>query len=619
MSSPSTLRELCEAEGLSPDELDEVLAWALARASIIVTEIAPDSPLLELLAPRQASLDRPPARAPIDTAPAPEPVDAPPPAAVDSEPEPARTRRPTLHGLPIPSPPPPPPPRRVEPPDAPATLVDASSRTDPPARPDRRVTPESLGRVGTDPKATLYGVPVSAIHGDPPPARDDDPDAAIDVADAEIELLDDDDLLEEEEPATLEPVEHGFAPTRPSTPEVLRKDRRYRLEQPIRVKYERWDQFIDLYTKDISRGGVFVQTTDPPPLHTKVTLRMALPGGGVRELKVLGEVVHVVGPETSTSTGMPAGFGLQFVNVTPDRRRLLELVVEHARAIEQGRLEEAELASKVIEMSADASSSSLSLSLTDAEQQRLDELETAFEAAKHADDRALLHLGDDPTPEEIRAALALASQQWQHEAYGREMPSEIRNVARAMIRRLELAAENVERSLRGRPVLPPDGVPEPVFNDLTPIGVPQVDDASDRYAHAAADPPASTDASEPRATADDRRRPTGLKHRLAKMLGLEQQQPVQEATTRSSSDIFDDAIRAINDKRYLEAVEILASVTRRQPGNARALVLMRFAEARLLVKRAAIPDAIEKYEEVLRLDPRHRAAQRDLAMLRCLH
>jgi predicted TPR repeat methyltransferase len=57
---------------------------------------------------------------------------------------------------------------------------------------------------------------------------------------------------------------------------------------------------------------------------------------------------------------------------------------------------------------------------------------------------------------------------------------------------------------------------------------------------------------------------------------------------------------------------------RRVPDNMQLTVLLRVAEARMLVKEGKISAAVEKYEHVLELCPDHRTADRDLTILRCV-
>ena len=359
----------------------------------------------------------------------------------------------------------------------------------------------------------------------------------------------------------VELIEETTAP--PDVGTTLRRHRRHRFEQPIAIACEQWGEFIELYTKDISHGGMFVQTPDPPPLHTQVTIHMRVPSTTVRELRITGEVIHVVSAELAARTGMAAGFGLQLVNITPARRRLLELVVEHARAVEAGHVSAARRTSSELERSASASSSALRLCLTDAEQHELADLEAQLDTARATDDRTLLGLGEHACPDEIRTALARTSQRW-HDVVSHG-PMELRAIGHAMLRRLEQAAETLERSVRVR-----SAVAEPIPEKPEPRG-----------------------------------------HRLAELLRRAKPKP-------KASAIFAEAAQAINEKRYVDAIERLAPFSRRSRGDARAAALLSFAEARLFAQRGEIDRAIEKYEDVLRLQPDHRVAERDLTILRCL-
>jgi len=80
------------------------------------------------------------------------------------------------------------------------------------------------------------------------------------------------------------------------------------------------------WTQDISRGGVFVATENPPALGTAVELSLALPGGDA--VKLAAEVVRVIGPDESAARGFQQGCGLSFHDLAPDVRKRLETFVE---------------------------------------------------------------------------------------------------------------------------------------------------------------------------------------------------------------------------------------------------------------------------------------------------
>ena len=70
------------------------------------------------------------------------------------------------------------------------------------------------------------------------------------------------------------------------------------------------EELRQLWVRDISKGGVFVETEEPPPTGTKLEVRLLTPDGLV---SLHGQVVHVVDNESAQRFNMPLGVGLQFV------------------------------------------------------------------------------------------------------------------------------------------------------------------------------------------------------------------------------------------------------------------------------------------------------------------
>lgn len=80
-----------------------------------------------------------------------------------------------------------------------------------------------------------------------------------------------------------------------------------------------------LYSHDISKGGLFVVTDDPPPLRTSVSVTLATDDG---QLGLKAEVVHVVDPVQAAQRNHPAGVGLQFIDLTPELRTRIQSYVD---------------------------------------------------------------------------------------------------------------------------------------------------------------------------------------------------------------------------------------------------------------------------------------------------
>jgi uncharacterized protein (TIGR02266 family) len=81
--------------------------------------------------------------------------------------------------------------------------------------------------------------------------------------------------------------------------------------------------FLIAYSENISRGGIFIATDNPPALRDVVELSIQLPDG-LPPVKTQAEVVHSLGPEQARATGRVAGAGLQFIGGTDDFRQRLD-------------------------------------------------------------------------------------------------------------------------------------------------------------------------------------------------------------------------------------------------------------------------------------------------------
>ncbi len=89
-----------------------------------------------------------------------------------------------------------------------------------------------------------------------------------------------------------------------------------RLHTTIKIEYGLIiDSFID-YSKNFSKGGIFINTSRPYPIGSKLQLRFSVPGRK-KSLQLIGEVVHIVwsgknNDEESTEPGM----GVKFTNLS---------------------------------------------------------------------------------------------------------------------------------------------------------------------------------------------------------------------------------------------------------------------------------------------------------------
>jgi Tfp pilus assembly protein PilZ len=86
----------------------------------------------------------------------------------------------------------------------------------------------------------------------------------------------------------------------------------------LRIEFESQADFQDEYVRNLSIGGVFVETSEPWEVQTPVCIQLALVWCG-EQLRLDGEVVHCLTPEMAAAGGTP-GVALQ-LNASPDDLR----------------------------------------------------------------------------------------------------------------------------------------------------------------------------------------------------------------------------------------------------------------------------------------------------------
>jgi uncharacterized protein (TIGR02266 family) len=95
----------------------------------------------------------------------------------------------------------------------------------------------------------------------------------------------------------------------PARPQDRRATPRY--EARFAVRFGTVDEFRREYATNISAGGLFIRTEQPPEMDAVVDVTLELPGGQPVQGKAV--VVHRVTPEEAAQRKVDPGVGVQFV------------------------------------------------------------------------------------------------------------------------------------------------------------------------------------------------------------------------------------------------------------------------------------------------------------------
>jgi uncharacterized protein (TIGR02266 family) len=100
-----------------------------------------------------------------------------------------------------------------------------------------------------------------------------------------------------------------------------------RVPTQFAVRFATVQDFVLEYAANISAGGVFVHSNDPPPMNSVVRVEMELPGGGP-PVPARAMVVHRVTPEEAQAKGTLPGMGVQFMDADDEFRRRIDQAID---------------------------------------------------------------------------------------------------------------------------------------------------------------------------------------------------------------------------------------------------------------------------------------------------
>ena len=95
-----------------------------------------------------------------------------------------------------------------------------------------------------------------------------------------------------------------------------------------RLKFDSEQAFIEKYAPNISKSGIFIKTTKPRAVGTRVKFEFQIADGS----PVLRGIGVVVWNRTESSDGKPPGMGLKFVGLDAKSKNTLERIVEFKKS-----------------------------------------------------------------------------------------------------------------------------------------------------------------------------------------------------------------------------------------------------------------------------------------------
>jgi uncharacterized protein (TIGR02266 family) len=109
------------------------------------------------------------------------------------------------------------------------------------------------------------------------------------------------------------------------------KEKRKHLRRPVNIllKYKIVNKFFEDYIKNISLGGIFVETPHPLPVNTQLKVRFSLPEMK-RPIETDGIVVHTI-QRHATHDPKISGMGIKFSDLDRESRTRLEEYITSAK------------------------------------------------------------------------------------------------------------------------------------------------------------------------------------------------------------------------------------------------------------------------------------------------
>ena len=88
------------------------------------------------------------------------------------------------------------------------------------------------------------------------------------------------------------------------------------LEGSYRLHFANREQFLEVYRRDLSTGGLFIPTDKPAPLNDVITVEVTVDTQGVAPVRLEARVVHRLDPDMPDGSGgnLMAGMGVEILS-----------------------------------------------------------------------------------------------------------------------------------------------------------------------------------------------------------------------------------------------------------------------------------------------------------------
>lgn len=105
-----------------------------------------------------------------------------------------------------------------------------------------------------------------------------------------------------------------------------------RVDAVIKVFFKNKEEYLEAYSKNISRGGIFLKVPQLPDPNAQVELSFTLPGEN-QTISVLGRVVRLMTSSDPDNPGkMIHDVGIAFINLSDEAKGQFERFYESASA-----------------------------------------------------------------------------------------------------------------------------------------------------------------------------------------------------------------------------------------------------------------------------------------------